>query len=92
MGIVENSRRRFLKKIFLKVHDDLTFLFRSFLAWVFTHCSVADISAFVHLGQQLESSLGEEWSGKPGTGSGGASFAAVSILITFMLVREVENL
>lgn len=91
MGIVENSRRRFLKKIFLKTHDHLTFLFRSFLVWVFPHCSVADISAFVHLGQQLESSLGEEWSRKPDTGSG-VSFATVSILLTFVLVREVKNL
>lgn len=67
-------------------------LFRPFLDWVFTHCSVADISAFVHLEQQLDSSLGEEWSRKPGTGSGGVSFAAVWILLTFLLVRGVKNL
>lgn len=66
-------------------------LFRAFMDWVL----IVQRQKFllsVHLEQQLESSVGEEWSRKPDTGSGGVDFATVSILLTFMLVREVKNL
>lgn len=50
-----------------------------------------DISA-AHFEKQCETSVVEEQSRKPGIDSGGVIFATVSILLSFILVREVQNL
>lgn len=56
-----------------------------------TYSSVMDISA-AHFEKQSETSVGEEQSRKPDIDCGDVNFVTVSTLLSFILVREVQNL
>lgn len=86
MVVAEN-----LKRIFLKTHGYLAVCLGHFLNLVPTHSSVMDISA-AHFEKQSETSVGEEQNRKPDIGCGGVNFVTVSTLLSFILVREVQNL
>lgn len=61
-----------------------------FLNLVLTHCLVTDIA--MHLEKLSELSVGKEQSMKPDIDRGSVNFPPVLILLSFILVRELQNL